>query len=343
MGKPISGNLESFERTYFEQKNGEYAIFEQEQNKLNSQYEQELVLYQEQLNQYNEQKKEIELNSIQQLPVDQESVEQMIADGIITENTLKMMTLESKTEWYLFKYLKCAYYVEKNKNKINTLLDLYAITFTDENGVVVRAGEEWWKLVGSDIDLVLDLDLNSKSYAVFKNYTKKKLQQTGCKSVEEFLSQPLEPFNVDSSDCWKLFFEDKLDFFKEMADKTKLEEYVKIVKNYPREIKSSIQDILVKDPMFVDVLENWEIHYGTKLPIQRTIIEKRLKYASVEQPNVSKKLDTFAYLAQKDSNLFSTALDEVVLEEKTKKIQQEIDELKGDLKFVSNPFTRKGK
>lgn len=343
LGKPISGNLESFERTYFEQKNGEYAIFEQEQNKLNSQYEQELVLYQEQLNQYNEQKKEIELNSIQQLPVDQESVEQMIADGIITENTLKMMTLESKTEWYLFKYLKCAYYVEKNKNKINTLLDLYAITFTDENGVVVRAGEEWWKLVGSDIDLVLDLDLNSKSYAVFKNYTKKKLQQTGCKSVEEFLSQPLEPFNVDSSDCWKLFFEDKLDFFKEMADKTKLEEYVKIVKNYPREIKSSIQDILVKDPMFVDVLENWEIHYGTKLPIQRTIIEKRLKYASVEQPNVSKKLDTFAYLAQKDSNLFSTALDEVVLEEKTKKIQQEIDELKGDLKFVSNPFTRKGK
>lgn len=344
LNKPLSGNLESFERTYFEQKNQEYATFEQEQNKLNSQYEQELVLYQEQLNQYNQQKKDLELSgAIQQLSVDQESVQQMIDDGIITENTLKMMTLDSSTHWYLFKYLKCAYYVEKQKASISTLLDLYSITFTDESGVVVRAGEEWWKLVGSNIDLVLNLDLNSKSYKVFKNYTKKKLQQTGCNSIEEFLAQPLEPFNVDSSDCWKLFFEEKLEFFTDLAHRTKLEEYAKIVKNYPKELKASIQDILVEDPMFADVLENWENTYRIKLPIQRTIIEKRLKYASVEQPNVSKQLDTFAYLAQKDSNLFSTALDEVMLEEKTKKMQQEIDELKGDLKFVSNPFTRKGK
>ena len=127
------------------------------------------------------------------------------------------------------------------------LSSLFMVTDRDESRLV---GQEWWKNNGHPLTgMKLSLNPNEVSMKLLNAYFKKKCGEYGL-DIREYLQQPVEPFDVDSPDCWAIFlrnevrrknsldpssFETTKDYEKAVA--SVVASMVKVISNYRQEFK----------------------------------------------------------------------------------------------------------
>lgn len=272
--------------------------------------------------------------------VDKESVLDLIAQ-LKTPNNHNDLTanlqldivnfLQDGSAWWLLKYAKSYYLLEKmtsvyNQNDIS-LLELYAITFTDSEGNVIKAGEDVWKYLGSDINLELSLDDTSASYKHLSKYMNAKVKEAGYETLEEYLSAPLDPFDTKSTDCWYGFLSGAI-----LKNITKSEK-IAILKAYMKDLK----EVLVKATLAerVAVLDALRQLKDSSPELSNLKLASK-KYAQEEDQISSETL--MGMIAEEDDVIFSTITKEIQNEKNLEKTQKEISVLRGDLKPVLNPF-----
>ena len=271
--------------------------------------------------------------------VDKESVLDLISKlknpdtkGLNDQQKHQIVTfLRDGAGWWHLKLAKCYYLVSEMtdvyKQQTYSLLDLYAITFTDSEGNVVKAGEELWKFFGSTTKLTLSLDDNSKSYKHLTKYVDAKVKEAGFETLEEYLSAPTDPFDTKSTECWFLFFRDQI-----LTQLTKSEKAT-LVKTYMKDLK----EVLVKANMNerVAILDSLKMFKENNPELSSMKLASK-KYADEDQEVSSESL--MGMLAVQDDALFTTITKELENEKTLENTQKEIAVLRGDLKPVLNPF-----
>jgi hypothetical protein len=294
-----------------------------------------MLIYNQQYQQY-----EQDLNAIQQAVaqsgfiIEKESIIEDIRNNVYPADVKSF--LEDGSKWWKLRYAKSAYIILEKVPGIPSrvdILDLYAITAKDPDGTTFKAGELWWSYVGGTTNYQLNIDdENSKSYKHLTKYMMSKVNEAGFETLEEYLSSPVEPFNVDSYTCW-------LDFFNGNFSTLSMTDSVEIVKSYMKNLKKVLlnaQDY--QKESLLDRIKNFEENSKTKFNVSR--VAKARKKA--EEEKLISSEDMMAQNAQQDDHLFTAIQEQVENEELMKKTQQEIAVLRGDLKPVSNPFGKKG-
>ena len=174
-------------------------------------------------------------------------------------------------------------------------------------------------------------------------YVKFKVAEAGYETLEEYLSSPVEPFDVDSLNCW-------LDFFREeILDHTTIEEKQMILKTYEENLKNAFKSRSLKVKTSKDlklVLESalatiaeFEAKFNLKVPV--VFDRKKTKVNLITRVARKKKASEKQYktyeqmmygIAEQDSDILTAISLSVNEQEKVLNLNKEIKELKGDLK-----------
>jgi hypothetical protein len=308
------------------------AIIEEYEIELKN-YELRKIEYETNLKLWEAEEKEMD-NSI--LPVDKSFIQNAILEKKFSDD-VKFFMFSGKA-WYHMGFARCAYYILKEIEKglkIDDVLTLYGITFKDENGVSIKAGEEWWKFVGRSTNYSLDISSEeTKSYKHLVSYMNSKVKEAGYETLEEYLSSPIEPFDINSLDCC-------LSFFKEgILSKTTREEKIQILETYSKNLKNAFQKAGTPSQEILTHISLFEAKHNLKIPLpfERKKFPNPSKITRVanikaSHPVKEKSFEQLMYqVAEEDKDI----LDAISLEQKAVEqaliLEKEIKELKGDLK-----------
>jgi hypothetical protein len=245
--------------------------------------------------------------------------------------------LENGNKWFRLRYAKAAHIIIESGVVPDSgnvqILDLYAITSTDENGKKFKAGEEWWRYKGGSSNYNLSLDSNSKSYKALTKYMNTKVKEAGFETLEEYLSSPIEPFDTSSYSCWLAFFNNNIRWIANLSVDTKKE----IFKTYLKDLKKVIMDAKTPE-MAKDLLLKVKAFKMQNSDLANVRVAKQNKFAKEEYMTSEQLMYS---IAEQDGDLMTSILEEIANEEKIKQTEKEISVLRGDLKPVSNPFGKK--
>jgi hypothetical protein len=314
----------------FSRKLAEYEVKMEE-------YNQAMVIYNQSLANYDAEKQRFEAESykfINAFSLDLKEIRSDIQAGVYSSEIKNWLGNDGATA-YDVRYAKAAYIIQKSgkisPNGYIDIVDLYDITSRDENGKTFRAGEEYWKRYGSSQHYELDLNSNSKSYKKLTKYMNQKAKEAGFETLEQYLASPVEPFNTTRENCWRRFFEDDLPSVGRLPKS----DQIQILKSYSKDLK----DVLLKmeESKRIELLKKIRT-WKERNPEASNIRVAKKKFADEEFQSYEQMM---AESAEQDSELLSSIDQELANEEKVKEIQKEISVLKGDLKPVSNPFTKK--
>lgn len=132
-----------------------------------------------------------------------------------------------------------------------------------------KFGQKWWAKNAESFKGVFDVSPNSKSMMVANTYLKLKCEQLGL-SVQDFLSTPLDPINVDDPGCWwgalgeDIFYEGEKITFDEL------------ISMYPAEFRTA----WYSTPEIANRLKLWEAR-GVKEPGSYQVFLKKYKLRDV--------------------------------------------------------------
>jgi len=329
---PLASDEEEIQIEYNKRVNTYNAQLEEYETELKD-YELRKIEYETNLKIWEEQEKE---SAKHILPVDKAFLQNAILEKKFSDDIKFFMF--SGRGWHKMGFARCAYYIlnEIEKGlKIDDILDLYSITFIDENGKTIKAGEEWWKLVGHSLNYSLDIfDETSKSFKHLVSYMKTKVKEAGYETLEEYLSSPVEPFDVNSVECWQKFFGG------EILSKTTIEEKTQILKTFSENLKRAYQKAVAPTALQLEQISFFESKYNIKvpLPFERKKITKPsiLTRVGNKKASVPVKMKTFEQLMYQVADEDKEILDAITLKQKAEqqalKLEKEIKELKGDLK-----------
>lgn len=292
-------------------------------------YNRQMVIYREQSRLYKEEKQRREaFLNVDDIAIDKKTITDDLANNMYSADISSKLNSEG---WHYMRRLKACYILEKSGaitgDKME-IIDLYDIVHKGADGKVFKAGEEWWKVIGTDQNYTLNIaDENSKSYKKLTKYMMEKVKEAGYETLEEYLSSPVDPFDVNSVSCWRTFFEDSTFMGFTQEDRNS------IVKTYAKEIKAVLMKAspAQKEKLLVAIED---MKTNRNLPVR---VAKQSKKAS-EQFKTSE--DMMYQNALADDHILTSINEQIANEEKLAKTAKEISVLRGDLKPISNPFKK---
>ncbi len=290
-------------------------------------YNRQMVIYNEQYRLYEEEKKRQEsILNVDAIAIDKKTIMDDLANNVYSASISSVLNREG---WHYMRRLKACYILVRS-GKITDdrmdIIDLYEIVHKGADGKVFKAGEEWWKVIGTHQYFKLNIeDENSKSYKKLTKYMMEKVKEAGYETLEEYLSSPVDPFDVKSYSCWYNFFHSNNFFNFSKEDK------LSIVKTYIKELKKVIMD--ATDSKRNELL--------TLISLFETNTKTTVRLAQEEQPQGTKTSEYMMYQNALADDHILTAIDEQIANEETlEKTKEDISVLRGDLKAVSNPFKK---
>jgi len=318
--------------------NSNYPALLAEYEQKMAEYNQALLIYQTQKEAYDlevERFKSEQFKFVGKFNIDKDEILSDIQNNVYPSDVLRFV--DNGNSWYKLRHAKAAHVLIKSGQIPShgqlDIVDLYAITSTDENGKTFKAGEEWWKIRGTSTSYNLSLDPNSKSYKALNKYMNVKVEEAGYKTLEEYLSSPVEPFDTSNYNCWMEFFRGELKTSGVMGMDSRKE----IFKSYLKDLKKVIMD--AKTPERAKALIDQVKKFKNQSPDLANVRVARKKKFAQEEYITSEQI--MCNIALQDGDLMTSCLKEVENEEKLKQTEKEISVLRGDLKPVSNPFGKK--
>lgn len=296
---------------------------------VENQYRNDMLIYNQQYQQYEENLKIVEQAVADaNIVIEKRSIIDDINNNVYPYDVKTF--LSNGRQWWKLRYAKSAFIILKKLGSVPSsidILDLYAITAKESDGTSFKAGELWWSYVGDSTEYKLTLDNdNSKSYKHLTKYMMSKVNEAGFETLEEYLSSPVEPFNVDTYDCWISFFAGSYGFSNT--------ENIEILKSYMKNLKKVLLTVASHDrATLLDSIKRFEENNKVKFNVSR--VAKARKKA---EENYISSEQLMAQNAQQDGDLFTAIQDQLENEEIMQNTQKEIAVLRGDLKPVSNPF-----
>tara|TARA_B100000073_G_scaffold229671_1_gene191691 strand:+ start:539 stop:5782 length:5244 start_codon:yes stop_codon:yes gene_type:complete len=191
------------------------------------------------------------------------------------------------------------------------LSSLFLVT---DRGEMELLGQDWWRENGHPlVGLKLSLNPNRTSMKVLNAYFKKKCGEYNI-DIREYFTQPVEPFDVDSPDCWAVFLRNEA--------KKPTELLIKAIKTYKEEFKlayySNDQVRLMTPPTLIRKFRLKEQGFGKVVSqpsaMQPRMIEfKQADDSSLQEAwfTVSKEVVRASKIEEtlKDQGVFSTEVE----------------------------------
>jgi len=316
--------LDDFLVSYETKIGNEQEIFD----KKTAEYNAQMVIYNEQYRLYEEEKQRHEsFFNPDAIEIDKKTIMDDLANNVYSASISSKLTTVG---WHLMRRFKACYILEASGKVTNrmSILDLYEIVHKGADGKVFKAGEEWWKVIGFDTNMELNIaDENSKSYKKLTKYMIEKVKEAGFETLEEYLSSPVDPFDVNSISCWIDFFNNPsfMRFTKEDR-KTIVKTYAKELKAVLMKANEAEKEQLLVGIEYLKTSENLSIR-----------VAKQSKKASEEFKTDE---DMMYQNALADDHILTAIDEQIANEEKLAKTAKEISVLRGDLKPISNPFKK---
>ena len=318
--------------------NSNYPVLLAEYEQKMADYNQAVLIYQTQKEAYDlevERFKSEQFKFVGKFNIDKDEILSDIQNNVYPSEVLRFV--DNGNSWYKLRHAKAAHVIMKSGQIPShgqlDIVDLYAITSTDESGKTFKAGEEWWKIRGTSTSYNLSLDPTSKSYKALNKYMNVKVEEAGYKTLEEYLSSPVEPFDTSKYDCWMEFFRGQLNTSRVLDMDSKKE----IFKTYLKDLKKVIMN--AKTPERAQALIDQVRNFKNQSPDLANVRVARKKKFAQEEYITSEQI--MCNIALQDGDLMTSCLKEVENEEKLQQTEKEISVLRGDLKPISNPFGKK--
>ena len=191
------------------------------------------------------------------------------------------------------------------------LSSLFLVTDREEMNLI---GQDWWRENGHPlVGLKLSLNPNRTSMKVLNTYFKKKCGEYNL-DIREYFTQPVEPFDVDSPDCWAVFLRNE--------SKKPAGLLVEAIKTYKEEFKiayySNDQVRLMTPPSLISKFRLKEQGFGKLVSQPSNLPSRMAEFKQADDSSlqeawftVSKEVVRASKIqeALKDQGVFSTEVE----------------------------------